>query len=266
MSQDTIRIRTLFVRQAPARHRVQPHRHDVTQWYHCLHGGMTVAIDGRTFDLHGGDSVVVPPGAERSCRCGATPRYIVAIFRECRLDLRPLYLRLLHMPERLRDEAEVLARELTALGDPDSQFLAQALLVRLLIGLRRANDTGRRRYHEARDEQALSQLVGEVEMVMQRNLHRRLTRDDLGRAVSFSGVHLARLFRQATGTTLYRRLTELRMRQAKALLTSSTMSISQIAAETGFGSKSHFTKAFRAATGLAPSDYRERMDGSFPGE
>jgi len=102
----------------------------------------------------------------------------------------------------------------------------------------------------------------EVERVMQRNLHRRLSREDLAHAVNLSGVHLARLFKQATGTTLHQRLTELRMAQAQLLLRDSTQSVSQIAGEVGYGSFSHFTKAFRAVTGKTPSAWRaEGPDG-----
>ena len=247
-----IAIRQTFVREAFPTWKVAPHRHAVTQWYHCLSGGMTVGIDGRLFGLQAGDSVLVPPNATRECwRSGNPPRYIVAIFSEQRLDLRQAHSTLLTLPSTLAGTCESLVREISVIGDVESPLLIEALLVRLLIALLRSTRSG------GAVSTDLGQLVADVDVVMQRNLHLRLTRADVAQAVQFSEVHLARRFKAATGKTLHERLTELRMQQARALLTTSTMSVSQIADQVGFGSISHFTKAFKAHAGMTPSAYRE---------
>jgi transcriptional regulator GlxA family with amidase domain len=99
-------------------------------------------------------------------------------------------------------------------------------------------------------------VVVRAEAFLERNLHRSLARREVAASVNLSEPHLARIVRAATGRSVLQRLTELRVLRAKALLLESTLSISQIAGRVGFGSFSHFTKVFRKAVGVAPSDYR----------
>ena len=51
-------------------------------------------------------------------------------------------------------------------------------------------------------------------------------------------------------------VTQVRINAAKALLRTTDKRISDIAVETGFCDHSHFIKAFRAATGQTPNEFR----------
>ena len=75
---------------------------------------------------------------------------------------------------------------------------------------------------------------------------------DVARAAGCSPFHLCRSFRAVTGSTVHRHLTALRLRAALERL-SDGLDLSQIAFETGFSSHSHFTAAFSAEFGVAPS-------------
>lgn len=70
---------------------------------------------------------------------------------------------------------------------------------------------------------------------------------------------LRRHFRAETGLTWEAYRQRSRLLQAIALLSQSDAPIIEIAAQCGFESPSAFAKAFRAAMGEAPSDYRSRM-------
>jgi len=95
-----------------------------------------------------------------------------------------------------------------------------------------------------------------VDLFMKRNLHRPLGRDDCAEVVSLSPSHLAHVYRRATGVTLNRRLTQLRMEKARELLLNSTLPITHIALEVGYSSFSHFTRLFKREIGVTPTDYR----------
>ena len=69
-------------------------------------------------------------------------------------------------------------------------------------------------------------------------------------------THLARVFRNTTGTTLSRRLIEFRINRAKQLLLESSLPISEISLQVGYTSFSHFAQIFRQETGVSPGDYR----------
>lgn len=87
----------------------------------------------------------------------------------------------------------------------------------------------------------------------------RLT--SIATAVGCSPFHLSRLFHAATGTSLYRAVVILRLREALERLLDGEGTLSSIALEVGFASHSHLTDAFRAEYGCAPSEARRVIRG-----
>jgi len=80
--------------------------------------------------------------------------------------------------------------------------------------------------------------------------------DDLAAEACFSAFHFSRLFRDATGMSPHRYVTDRRLQVAKAMLAADGASLAQIAQETGFGSQANFTRVFRKLAGLTPGQYR----------
>jgi len=79
----------------------------------------------------------------------------------------------------------------------------------------------------------------------------------VARAAGASMFHLARLSRALTGETLGRARTRMRIEEAAAaLLERPARPISQIALACGFLTPSSLSKAFRAALGVSPSEFR----------
>jgi transcriptional regulator GlxA family with amidase domain len=52
-------------------------------------------------------------------------------------------------------------------------------------------------------------------------------------------------------------LLALRLQEARRLLTSTELTLSAIALNTGFFDQSHFTKRFRKMTGMTPTQFRK---------
>jgi uncharacterized HTH-type transcriptional regulator HI_1052 len=53
-------------------------------------------------------------------------------------------------------------------------------------------------------------------------------------------------------------LTQLRLQQAALLLNKTQKSVLVVALEVGYQSEAHFSKAFKTAYGMSPSQYRKR--------
>ncbi len=246
-------IEALFYRDADRSYAIDEHVHFEHQWYCVVRGDVETIVEGSPLRLGDQTSVIIPPRVTRAPRCvGRAPSYIVAIFKNEGLGLGGLELKPLATPLELRPDLLALASELQRPGGGDSELFAHTLLLRLLLGLSRANQPERAR------GLADHALISRIEAFLQTNLHRPLTRDDVARAVHLSPPHLARVYRSLAGKTLGRRLTELRIERAKQLLSGSTMAITQIAGEVGLSSFSHFTKVFRHEVGVAPSAWRAR--------
>ena len=98
-------------------------------------------------------------------------------------------------------------------------------------------------------------------VAVQELLWRRLTAQqrltDLAAEVGISAFQLCRQFRAATGSTVHRYLTRLRLGQALELLENGGGDdLSGLAFDLGFSSHSHFTCAFRSEFGVTPSAFR----------
>lgn len=103
-------------------------------------------------------------------------------------------------------------------------------------------------------------MIGKVRRaieLMNSNLNRRITLDELARSANLSKTHFSCLFRTQTGDSPGRYLMRLRMKKAAELLTTSTLSVKEVMASVGFNDKSDFVRSFKKAYGAAPSDYRD---------
>jgi AraC-like DNA-binding protein len=83
-----------------------------------------------------------------------------------------------------------------------------------------------------------------------------VSRDDVARAVGYSPGHLGRLVSAHLGYSLSEYLNNLRVDEAKRLLTDSDIPVRQIAPLVGYADPAHFTRAFKRATGVSPTAFR----------
>lgn len=250
-----IAIHELFYREAGTDYHIAEHAQPLLQWYVCVHGAVLTRLAGREIELGPGQSVLYRPGVLREPRCrGRAPGYLIAIFADHGLKLSAICDRRLALPLALRGDLLALIDELRGKRSDESRHLCQALLVRLLIGQRRAALAGREA-PPPQNARAVADMLGRAEEFMRAELHRPLERAEIAAAAGCSVPHLTRLFRLA-GSTVVDRLTDLRLERARRLLRETGGGVAQVAAAVGFASASHFAAVFKRAAGVSPSDYR----------
>lgn len=91
-----------------------------------------------------------------------------------------------------------------------------------------------------------------------------LTLDSLAAAATMSVRSLNRYFRQHVGESVGQYLTRVRIGHACRLLSDTTLGISVVAAQSGYGSLAHFGRQFRALKGMTPSAWRNEFSGAQP--
>ena len=101
-----------------------------------------------------------------------------------------------------------------------------------------------------------SRTLRRVITYIQDHLEQGLSLATLAAVAQTSPAHFARLFKQATGWTLYQYVTTCRMESAKRLLAETDMPLSEIAPEVGCADQSHFTALFRKHASMIPQVYR----------
>lgn len=70
--------------------------------------------------------------------------------------------------------------------------------------------------------------------------------------------YLNRIFKIRTGNTIFAYLNNIRLEQAKQLLTTSRLSLKEISVKSGFSDEYYFSRFFKKQIGIAPSLYRQQ--------
>jgi two-component system response regulator YesN len=104
-------------------------------------------------------------------------------------------------------------------------------------------------------------MLPKILSYIQKNCQRRITLEEMSRIAHLSPSYFSRMFAKETGMPLSAYVTTMRINRAKGLLREGDMTLTQIAIQSGFCDQSHFTKAFRAQTGVTPGYYRKHRRG-----
>lgn len=83
-----------------------------------------------------------------------------------------------------------------------------------------------------------------------------LTLTALADLLDISVRHLSRVVKQAKGLSVHRWVADLRIAEAQRLLSETNLPLHDIARRVAFMGAGAFSTAFRAASGLSPSDFR----------
>jgi len=82
---------------------------------------------------------------------------------------------------------------------------------------------------------------------------------EFARQLAFSREHLTRAASEATGMSLRDLLRTRQLHRAEKLLRTTSHSTAQIGAACAFGTRTTFYRAFRAAFGMTPWEYRRKI-------
>jgi len=94
-------------------------------------------------------------------------------------------------------------------------------------------------------------------------LHQNLSEDhdlrELAAAMEATPERLLRAFKQTTGLTLQQYRLRVRVERARQLLTAGQLPIKAVGQDSGFYDQAHLTRAFRAAYGTTPAQFRKEQ-------
>lgn len=96
--------------------------------------------------------------------------------------------------------------------------------------------------------------------LMERELRRELALEEMARHVGLSASRLRHLFKEQTRTTPTQYLKRLRLTVARRRLETTLFSVKEVMASVGVNDPSNFTRDFKRAYGLTPSEFRRACD------
>lgn len=95
-----------------------------------------------------------------------------------------------------------------------------------------------------------------IESYLEEHHPEDLTLESVAMFMQYSPAYFSKLFKRLFDQTFTSYLIAIRMEHAKQLLSSSKLSVREVAASVGFHNFSYFTSAFRRLTGCTPTEYR----------
>lgn len=111
--------------------------------------------------------------------------------------------------------------------------------------------------HEPK-EQGERVIIG-ITRYLQEHLEEEMSLSVLAEEFHLNPQYISQLFKNEIGVGFLAYLTNIRMEKAKKLLLSTSFPIAEIAQKTGYGDYRVFTKVFKKAEGITPSQYRREF-------
>ena len=151
--------------------------------------------------------------------------------------------------------AHLLVSEAENLDTPGSTLISNLLVKSVIIQILRSF-----KYNEITSETHNPSLndprITRVLLFMRENFAEKISADELAVISGASKSSFSRLFRECVGQSAYQHLTALRLEHALKLLEKTSLAITEIAFESGFGQSTHFTTVFRERFGVSPRAWR----------
>lgn len=98
--------------------------------------------------------------------------------------------------------------------------------------------------------------IGVIQTYVENHLNEPFSVEDMASALHLHPNYFITYFKKRFGIPPHRYMNRKRVERAKTLLTTTTLSIKEIADQTGISDTNHFAKFFRKETGCSPTVYR----------
>jgi AraC-like DNA-binding protein len=99
--------------------------------------------------------------------------------------------------------------------------------------------------------------VEKTKLFMLNNFRSEINLDALALEARLSKYHFARQFKAATGLTCMQYLSLVRLSEAAKLLAGTSLRVSEVCYEVGFGDLTNFERRFKRDTGYTPTAFRK---------
>jgi len=110
-------------------------------------------------------------------------------------------------------------------------------------------------FSDIKHSETLHKIVGYIRT----NYMKKITVDDIAEHVYMSRSHVSKIFNEEMNMSISAYINKVRVEKGKRLLQDASLTIAEVSNLTGFEDQSYFSKQFKAAMGISPKKFREKM-------
>jgi AraC-like DNA-binding protein len=241
------------------------HRHPWYEFNYISHGAVYTKMEDIEFLAQAGSFFLIPPGVSHSHRhCDYTGDDGFCIrWRLEKIDPPESI-----CPQKMADHIiavlsnyqlrsiEYAADCLFSGIEDASVYELEAIFIKWLMNICRAVKPDVFIAADRWEDNGQKNVVKQVLMYLDAYSSLDIDVNELADSVGYSYRHLARLFKEKTGSTIIEKLNSIRIAKAICLLENTDMTIGAICSEVGFNTETYFSTVFSEYTHLPPSQFR----------
>lgn len=250
-----------------------PHWHEHLEFLYIVEGEAVIECGSTPLSAAAGDLIVVNSNELHYGVCGSADLFYYALIADPSLlqssfsdaaetaFVEPIRQSRLLIRNHIRDDEEAASCLLSIVEELDRreygyELAVKAHLFRLLARLLRSYSPTVLSKVEHAERLKNMQRFDPVLLYIDANYSEPLTVDALASIAGLSRFHFSRLFKELTGRTLSEYILAFRLNRADYLLRHSELTVTEIAAATGFSDIYYFSRTFKKHRNVAPSVLR----------
>lgn len=250
-----------------------PHWHTETEIILCLEGFCIVSINGISYTLHKDDILFISPGELHSLKRSNSGQHMIMQFDYSLINnlkdfnlfyaiLQSITLITNETDEDIHAELLKLMLDIRDEYSCDDAFKNAAMYVKLLnIYILIAKKYARLSTHPNKiPNNKYQDYINKFTYIfdyIETNYAEDLTLEQLASLGGFSKFHFSRLFKTLTKMSLKEYINCKRISRAEVLLLNPSLSITEVALQSGFNSLSSFNRVFKTTKNYSPKEFKE---------
>jgi AraC-type DNA-binding domain-containing proteins len=254
-----------------------PHFHEDLEFVTVTSGTMAYSVNGKLITLNEGDTIFVNSNQiHYSVATEGTASYVIFIVHPNVLNssvavelqaLQPIlsnpnlsYLRFRYINEYTRNIRDIMLSLPSIRRDPFQ--ITKKLFDIWEIILEQSKHYGM--FDENTETDQHNRSFKTMMYYIQQNYKDSITLDDIAASGNISKSLCNKIFHKYVGDSPINYLLNYRVRKVAELLRSTTLSLSDIASDTGFNGASYMSEMFKKSFNMSPRDYRKSMGNISP--
>ncbi|MDD4923066.1 MAG: AraC family transcriptional regulator [Bacteroidales bacterium] len=110
------------------------------------------------------------------------------------------------------------------------------------------------------EDEDLINKINKAKVIMRESIYQDITAEDIAKTLNISYSGFRKAFKELTGTSPSKFMLELKLNEAKLLLSTTSQSVKQISYSLNFENPDYFPIFFKKRTGISPVEYRSNVN------